>query len=98
MNTILNELCLYHWWIAISWRSTKQTLVALGSNNVKMLVLNEAAHECTWLRAVVEHIRSTHELSSIVDVPTMIFEDNFACINQIRKEYIKGDHTKHIAS
>ncbi|KAM1180933.1 hypothetical protein ACFX15_019393 [Malus domestica] len=45
----------------------------------------------------MEHIRSTSGLTSIVDLPTMIFEDNAACIEQLKKGYIKGDNTKHIA-
>ena len=30
-------------------------------------------------------------------MPTQIFEDNAACIAQIRGGYIKGDRTKHIS-
>ena len=46
----------------------------------------------------MEHIRSTSGLTSVVDLPTTIFEDNAACIEQLEKGYIKGDNTKHIAS
>ena len=46
----------------------------------------------------MEHIRSTSGLTSVVDIPTTIFEDNAACIEQLKKGYIKGDNTKHIAS
>ncbi len=45
----------------------------------------------------MEHIRSTSGLTSVVDLPTTIFEDNAACIEQLKKGYIKGDNTKHIA-
>ena len=45
----------------------------------------------------MEHIRSTNGLTSVVDFPTMIFEDNAACIKQLKKGYLKGDNTKHIA-
>ena len=31
-------------------------------------------------------------------MPTPIFEDNAACITQIKGGYIKGDRTKHISS
>ncbi|KAM2252404.1 hypothetical protein ACFX1S_006921 [Malus domestica] len=44
----------------------------------------------------MEHIRSTSGLSSVVDVLTMIYEDNATYIVQIKKGYIKGDNTKHI--
>ena len=36
-------------------------------------------------------------MSSIKDKPTVLFEDNVACITQIRGGYIKGDRTKHIS-
>ncbi|XP_070672499.1 secreted RxLR effector protein 161-like [Malus domestica] len=71
--------------IAISWRSTKQTLVATSSNHVEILALNKALREYFWLRAVMEHIRSTSGLSSVVDLPTTIFKDNAACIEQLKK-------------
>ena len=45
----------------------------------------------------MEHIRSTSGLTSVVDLPTTIFEDNATCIEQLKKGYIKGDNTKHIA-
>ena len=45
----------------------------------------------------MEHIRSTSGLTSVVDFPTTIFEDNAACIEQLKKGHIKGDNTKHIA-
>jgi hypothetical protein len=34
---------------------------------------------------------------SIKDNPTILYEDNAACITQIRGRYIKGDRTKHIS-
>ncbi|XP_070668850.1 secreted RxLR effector protein 161-like [Malus domestica] len=82
----------------ISWRSTKQTLVATSSNHAEILALHEVSRECFWLREVMEHIRSTSGLTSVVDLPTTIFEDNAACIEQLKKGYIKGDNTKHITS
>ena len=53
--------------------------------------------EFFWLGAVVGHIRSSWILYPTFDVPTTIFEDNEACIEQLKKGYIKGDNTKHIA-
>jgi len=49
------------------------------------------------LRALIEYIRNTSELSSINDAPTTINEDNITCIEQMKKGYIKGDNTKYIA-
>ncbi|KAM2344545.1 hypothetical protein ACFXTH_008535 [Malus domestica] len=82
----------------ISWRSTKQTLVVTSLNHAEILALHKASHKCFWLRAVMEHIRSTSGLTSVVDLSTMIFKDNAACIEQLKKGYIKGDNTKHIAT
>ncbi|KAL2250025.1 UNVERIFIED_CONTAM: Retrovirus-related Pol polyprotein from transposon TNT 1-94 [Sesamum indicum] len=62
--------------IAISWCSTKQTLVATSSNHAELIALYEAGRECKS--------------------PTVIYEDNAACIAQIKDGYIKGDRTKHI--
>ncbi|KAM2350095.1 hypothetical protein EV1_013281 [Malus domestica] len=49
------------------------------------------------LTPLVGHIRSSCDLYLTVDVPRTIFEDNVACIKQLKKGYIKGDNTKHIA-
>ena len=38
------------------------------------------------------------KLSSIKGDPTILFEDNTACIAQITRGYIKKDKTKHISS
>ncbi|KAM1555173.1 hypothetical protein ACFX1Z_007834 [Malus domestica] len=43
------------------------------------------------------HIRSSCDLHPAVNAPTTIFEDNAACIEQLKNGYIKGDNTKHIA-
>ena len=32
-----------------------------------------------------------------VKIPTMLVEDNVACITQLRGDFIKGDRTKHIS-
>ena len=82
---------------AISWRSTKQTLVATSSNHSEILALHEASRECVWLRSVINHIRSACDLPSVTNNPTIMHEDNAACIAQIKGGYIKGDRTKHIS-
>ncbi|KAM2566754.1 hypothetical protein TB1_009214 [Malus domestica] len=81
---------------AISWRFIKQTLVATSSNHVEILAMHEASCEYFWLRAVMAHIRSTSGFTTVVDLPTTIFEDNAACIEELNKGYIMGDNTKHI--
>ena len=83
--------------IAISWRSTKQTLTATSSNHSEIIALYEASRECVWLRLVVHHIRNACGLPLITSILTTIYEDNAACIEQIKEGYIKGDRTKHIS-
>ncbi|KAL8096581.1 hypothetical protein AgCh_037515 [Apium graveolens] len=81
---------------AISWKSTKQTMTVTSSNHAELLAIHEASRECIWLRSVIQHIRESCGLSSISDSPTVLFEDNSACIKQLKEGYIKGDRTKHI--
>ena len=81
----------------ISWQSTKQTLVATSSNHSEILAIHEASRECVWLRLIVQHIRSTCGLSPATSIPTKIYEDNVACIAQVKGGFIKGDRTKHIS-
>ena len=82
---------------AISWRSVKQTISATSSNHSEIIAIHEASRECVWLRSVIQHIREKCGLSSIKDNSTILYEDNAACITQIRGGYIKGDRTKHIS-
>ena len=46
---------------------------------------------------MIHHIQESCGLSSVKDKPTILFEDNAACIAQIKGGYIKGDRTKHIS-
>ena len=84
--------------IAISWRSTKQTLTATSSNHSEIIALHEASRECVWLRSAVHHIRNVCGLPLIKSIPITIDEDNTACIEQIKEGYIQGDRTKHIST
>ena len=47
---------------------------------------------------MIHHIQESCGLSSVKDNPTTLFEDNVACIAQIKRGDIKGDITKHILS
>ncbi|CAN4122529.1 unnamed protein product [Withania somnifera] len=42
---------------AISWRSTKRSVVATSSNHVEIIVIHEASRECVWLRSMIHSIR-----------------------------------------
>ena len=46
---------------------------------------------------MIQHIRESCGLSFIKNNPTVLYEDNVACIAQIKGGYIKGDRTKHIS-
>ncbi|KAF3653269.1 hypothetical protein FXO37_17067 [Capsicum annuum] len=81
---------------AISWRSTKQSIVATSSNHAKIITIHEASRECIWLRSVVHSIKERCGLKLDIKVPTVIFEDNAACIAQLKEGFIKGDRTKDI--
>ncbi|CAL8168949.1 unnamed protein product [Prunus armeniaca] len=65
---------------AISWSSIKQTLVATSSNHSEILALHEASREYVWLRSVIHYIQSTCALSSTIETPTILNEDNATCI------------------
>jgi hypothetical protein len=80
----------------ISWKSTKQTIVATSTNHSEIIALHEASRECIWLRSLISNIREPSGYSSITE-PTIIYEDNAACIDQIKSGFIKGDRTKHIS-
>ena len=81
----------------ISWRSMKQTISATSSNHAEILAMHEASRECVWLRSAIHHIQTTCGLSSGKMSPTVLYEDNIACIAQLKEGYTKGDRTKHIS-
>ena len=83
---------------AICWRSTKQTLVATSSNHAEIIAIYEASRELVWLRNMTGHVLKESGLAvgQEKEEPTIIYEDNAACIAQLKEGYIKGDRTKHI--
>jgi hypothetical protein len=81
---------------AFPWKSSKQYLTTTSSNHSEIISLYEANHECIWLKHVIDHIL-IHTGMPTLDKPTVIFEDNKPCVDQITVEFIKGDCTKHIA-
>ncbi|KAM1843314.1 hypothetical protein ACFX13_017888 [Malus domestica] len=46
---------------------------------------------------MIHHIRNSCGLPSKTDTPTVIHEDNAACVAQMKEGFIKGDKTKHIS-
>ena len=84
-----------HGGTAISWKSSKQTLVATSTNHSEIIALYKASHECVWLRRMINHIQHSCDIGSITK-PTIIYEDNSASIAQMNAGYIKSNITKHI--
>lgn len=74
----------------------KQTIAATSSNHAEILAIHEASRECIWLRSLIQHIQEDCGLSFEKQVPTVLYEDNAACIAQLKEGYIKGDRAKHI--
>jgi hypothetical protein len=85
-----------HGGTAISWKSSKQTLTATSTNHSEIIALYEASRECVWLRRVINHIQQSCGIGSI-ESPTIIYEDNSACVTQMQTGYIKSNITMHIA-
>jgi hypothetical protein len=81
---------------AISWKSSKQTLVITSTNHSEIVALYEASRECVWLRRVINHIQSSCGIH-FIESPTITYEDNVACVAQMQQCYIKRNVTKHIS-
>ncbi|XP_013709542.1 uncharacterized protein LOC106413288 [Brassica napus] len=74
----------------------KQTIAVTSSNHSEILAIHEASRECVWLRSMTNHIQVDCGMTEGKDAPTVMYEDNAACIAQLKDGYIKGDRTKHI--
>ena len=74
----------------------KQAIAATSSNHSEILAIHEASRECVWLRSMIQHVRSDCGMAEGINAPTVMYEDNAACIAQLKDGYIKGDRTKHI--
>ncbi|XP_059282108.1 secreted RxLR effector protein 161-like [Lycium ferocissimum] len=74
---------------AISWRSTKQSIVATSSNHAEIIAIHEASRECVWLRSVTHFIKERCGLKRDTKIPTVLYEDTAACIAQLKGGFIK---------
>jgi hypothetical protein len=72
-------------------------LTTTSSNYAELIALYDAERECVWLRFMIQHIQEEYGLESVRENSTVIYEDNTACVAQIKEGYIKGDRTKHIS-
>jgi hypothetical protein len=86
-----------HGGMTISWKSCKQTLIVTSTNHSEIITLYETSRECDWLRRMIDHIQKSCEIGAI-ESPTIIYEDNTACVAQIQTEYIKINYMKYISS
>jgi hypothetical protein len=63
----------------VSWKSSKQTMVATSTNHSEIIALIEETCECVWLRRMVHHILTSCGIGSL-ESPTIIYEDNATCV------------------
>ena len=75
---------------AISWRSKKQTCVALSTAEAEYMALASAAQEAMWLRQLIIDLKN-EPVSA-----TVIFEDNQSAICMAKNPQFHG-RSKHIA-
>jgi hypothetical protein len=72
-----------HGGTAISWKSAKQTLIATSTNHSQIIALYEISRECAWLCRVINHIEASCGIGAL-ESPTIIYEDNVACVAQMQ--------------
>jgi hypothetical protein len=70
-------------WTAISWKSAKHTLIAMSTNHSEIIILYEASRECALLHRVINHIQTSCGIGAL-ESPTIIYEDNAACVTQMQ--------------
>lgn len=68
--------------------SEKKTLVATSSNHAEVIPLQETGGECVWLRSISQHIQSSSRISVSLE-PTVLYEDNAACLVRTKKDISK---------
>ena len=74
---------------AVSWRSKKQTNVALSTAEAEYMALSSAAQEAIGMRQLL------FDLKNKPTKPTVLFEDNQSCICIAKNPQFHG-RTKHI--
>ena len=80
----------------MSWKSAKQTMTATSTNHAELLAFHEASREAVWLKTMQESLAKQCKLNKKFK-PTVIFEDNAACVAQMNMGFIKADRVKHIS-
>ena len=77
---------------AVSWRSKKQTCVALSTAESEYIALASALQEAVWMRLLMSNLNG-EEVNSLE--PTVVFEDNTSAISISKNQQFHG-RTKHI--
>ena len=73
-----------------------QRSLTTSANHSEIVALYEASRDCVWLRGMINHIQQSCGIG-VIDSPTIIYEDNAACVSQMQTCYIKSNTTKHIS-
>ena len=73
----------------VTWRSNKQTCVALSTAEAEYVALSSATQEAIWLQKLLHEIRFTQE-----EDPIIIYEDNQSAIALAKasKHHVKAKH------
>ena len=74
---------------AVSWRSKKQTCVALSTAEAEYIALAAAFQEAVWLRRLLS------EMGECCTNPTTVFEDNQSAMCIAKNQHCHGK-TKHV--
>ncbi len=74
---------------AVSWRSKKQTCVALSTAEAECIAFSAAAQEALWMREFLANLNVN------VDEPVTIYEDNQSAICMSKNPQFHG-RCKHI--
>jgi hypothetical protein len=80
----------------MSWKSSKQTLVATSNNHFEKNALYEASRECGWFHMMINYVQQSCGIGYIGS-PTILYEDNATCVAQMQTRYIKRSISKNIA-
>ena len=67
------------------FKSCRDNSYLLSQSRVCMVVINDSTHS-----AIMRSFCANK-------TPTIVYEDNAACVAQLKGGYIKGDRTKHIS-
>lgn len=76
---------------AITWKSKKQSCVALSTAEAEYMALSQAAQEAVWIRQL------SIDLQIDSSEPTIVYEDNQAaiCIAKNPQSHGRSKHTKY---